>query len=552
MNVTKPSDNPKPRRRNIICWYWWIILVVIVAAAAIRVRLLQTPLERDEGEYAYAGQLILQGTPPYAEVYNMKLPGIYAAYALILAVFGQTHTGIHLGLLVVNAATIVLVFLLAKELFGPVAAVVAAAAFALLSLGQAVQGIFANAEHFVVLPALGGILLLIRAVDCQRRSYLLAAGILLGLAFIIKQHGAAFVAFAGLYLFFCELRCRPFVWKRFLTSNILFLTAVLLPFVLTCLVLWQVGVFEKFWFWTFKYAATYVSVSSLPLAAGLKILKTRITEVIGDAVLIWVLAGLGFAGLFHNKKLHRRRFFMVGFLVFSFLAVCPGFYFREHYFVFLLPVVALLAGAGFACILDVFESGRSVLLKKVVPVLLILAAIFYTTYRQRNLFFVMSPTEVSREMYGYNPFPESLEIADFIREHSAKDDRIAVVGSEPQIYFYSNRRSATGYIYTYPLMEPHPYALEMQKEMSSEIEKARPEFLVFANVPTSWLLRPGSEKMIFDWFQQYERKYYQLVGIVDILSIDQTVYRWNRSAAEYSARSQFWVSVSRRKNYPAP
>jgi hypothetical protein len=43
--------------------------------AAIRWCLRDMPLERDEGEYAYAGPLILQGIPPYQIAYNMKLPG---------------------------------------------------------------------------------------------------------------------------------------------------------------------------------------------------------------------------------------------------------------------------------------------------------------------------------------------------------------------------------------------------------------------------------------------------------------------------------------------
>ena len=42
----------------------------------------------------------------------MKLPGTYAAYAAIMAVFGQSPAGIHLGLVVVTSATTVLVFLL--------------------------------------------------------------------------------------------------------------------------------------------------------------------------------------------------------------------------------------------------------------------------------------------------------------------------------------------------------------------------------------------------------------------------------------------------------
>jgi len=41
------------------------------------------PAERDEGEYAYASQLILQNTPPSKLAYNMKFPGTYAAYTVI-------------------------------------------------------------------------------------------------------------------------------------------------------------------------------------------------------------------------------------------------------------------------------------------------------------------------------------------------------------------------------------------------------------------------------------------------------------------------------------
>jgi len=47
-------------------WLWLALLAVILFTGAIRLRLLAVPLERDEGEYAYAGQLILQGVPPYA------------------------------------------------------------------------------------------------------------------------------------------------------------------------------------------------------------------------------------------------------------------------------------------------------------------------------------------------------------------------------------------------------------------------------------------------------------------------------------------------------
>jgi len=40
---------------------WWVLAVAILGlVVTIRIRLLGIPLERDEGEYAYAGQLLLQ------------------------------------------------------------------------------------------------------------------------------------------------------------------------------------------------------------------------------------------------------------------------------------------------------------------------------------------------------------------------------------------------------------------------------------------------------------------------------------------------------------
>jgi len=106
---------------------------------------------------------------------------------------------------------------------------------------------------------------------------------------------------------------------------------------------------------------------------------------------------------------------------------------------------------------------------------------------------------VSRTIYGANPFPESVRIAEYLRDHTEADDTIAVLGSEPQIYFYSKRHSATGYIYTYELMEPQSYARQMQEEMIQQIESARPKYLIWIGVPASWLQQATSEDLILAW-----------------------------------------------------
>ena len=83
---------------------WLLVGLAVLVVLVVRVRLWEMPLERDESEYTYAGQLILHNVPPYKEAYNMKLPGTYAAYSLIMAVFGRSRSGIRSGLALVNAA----------------------------------------------------------------------------------------------------------------------------------------------------------------------------------------------------------------------------------------------------------------------------------------------------------------------------------------------------------------------------------------------------------------------------------------------------------------
>jgi len=538
-----PSDKEKSTRRSLrFSWVLPCLLAILLLAAAVRFRLLDAPLERDEGEYAYAGQLILQGVPPYRNVYNMKMPGIYAGYALIEAAFGETPRAIHVGLLLVNGVTILLVFLLANRLYGQVAGVAAAAAYAFLSLGVPVQGIFANAEHFVLPPALGGILLLIRSENRPGPWPTLAGGLLLGLAFLTKQHGAAFIVFAALHLLFSELRYRPFAWKAFSLRSLLFLVGVLLPFGLTCLILWRVGVFDKFWFWTFDYAREYAS--GLQLSDGLHNLRGRITILVLSAPLLWALAGVGLTAPVWNRKVRKQSAFMAGFGVFSFLAVCPGLYFRPHYFVFLLPAVSILVGVAIAGLEGLFAGSGSVRVGRIAAFLLIAGSILQGAYQQRGFLFFSDPVTACRTTHGFhNLFPESLEIARYIKEHTTEEDRIAVIGSEPQIYFYARRRGATGYIYTYALMEDHDFAQAMQQEMIQEIESARPKYLVFVNIAMSWFVRPDSVKDIFEWSERYQDEFYEVAGIIDMVSWDRVLYRWDEEAIGYSPQSEFWLAV---------
>lgn len=521
-----------------------VLLLIVFSTAVVRFRLADVPLERDEGEYAYAGQLILQGIPPYKQFYNMKLPGIYAAYAGLLSVFGQTHTGIHLGLLVINAITILLVFFLAKRIGGPIAGLVAAACFSMLSMGQSIQGIFANAEHFVILPAVGGLLLLLRGLDDNRSWILFCSGLLFGVGFLMKQHGAAFAAFGGFYLVISNLLKKPINWLNLASQCLLFFLGVTCPYGLTCLIFYTIGLFDQFWFWTVDYAMAYSSQISIEYAWTRFI--NQATQIAKSAPLIWFLSCFGLSSLLWDRRSSKEWTFIVGFALFSCSAICPGWIFRAHYFILLLPVAAVLAGISISSLANKLANIRFRIVKNGLPIFLTVFCLALSVYQLREFLFELSPLQISRIIYASNPFPESLEISRFIRENTKPDDRIAIIGSEPQIYFHSKRQSATGYIYMFALMENHDFALQMQKEMIQEVELAKPKYLIFVNIHSSWLSSSDSNTLVIDWFQHYSRINYTLVGLVDIFK-EKTRYYW-APEIKWPPGSPHWVSILERKN----
>jgi len=537
---------------------WAVLLLAVGLATAVRVRLLGVPLERDEGEFAYAGQLILRGIPPYRFAYNMKLPGTYAAYAAIMSVFGQTARGIHLGLLAVNLATVVLLYLLARRLFDERTGAMAAACYALLSLGQGVFGVFAHATHFVVLPVLAGTLILARALDAGVSPprppgwpALLVSGALFGAGFVMKQHGLFFVVSGAAWLAW-ELARRQDRPGRIAGRCTGFLLGASVPFGLTCALLAAAGVFKDFWFWTFDYARAYVS--EVALSDGVTIFAQAIRAVAAPALPLWVLAAAGATAPLWDETVRPRGRFLAAFAAGSFLSICPGFYFREHYFVLLLPAVALLAavavrsgGRALARWLSAGQgAARGAGLAEILPIVVLGASLLYSVFQERAFFFSMTPAQASRLTYGANPFPEAVVIARRIAADTAPDDRIAVLGSEPEIFFYSGRRSATGYIYMYGLMESQPFASRMQQSAIKEIEASEAKYLVYVNVPFSWLGRPDSDTSILTWARSYIPEHYEVAGVADIVSDASTVYVWGEEAARYAPRSPYVVYVFRR------
>lgn len=526
-------------------WDWIALGIIVLFIGYIRVRLLSIPLERDEGEFAYMGQLILQGIPPYKLAYNMKFPGAYIAYALIMAVFGQSARAVHLGLLIANTISIALVFVLGRRLFGRLAGVVSAAAFALLSVHPAFLGTSAHATQFAVPLILGAMLLLLRASDTGERPKLFWCGVLLGMAVLVKQHAVFYVLFAALYYFRIALKTKPGNWRRASAGSGLILLGTAVPILATLGWLYKAGVFGSFWFWTVRYARQYVAETS---PADLRNnLYWAAEGTIMPTLPMWLLSGIGLVALWWDKALREKREFLTCLLVFSLLSVCPGWYFRSHYFVLVLPPTALLIGTAVSAAGRRLVQSRVPRLAPAIPALVLASVWTIMLLMHGSFFFSASPVAACRQLYKLQPFPEAVHIADYIRDHSTADDQVAVLGSEPEICFYAHRHSATGFIYMYPLTEIQPLASELRGRLFREIQSSKPRYVVFISHPGTWRNSQavGSNE-ILDWAWAYVSAHYRLVGGMDLLGDEYWPELWGQDAQSYVPGSVYYAQVFER------
>ena len=533
---------------NDLFIYFLLVLTILFVFIA-RLHLLSFPFERDEGEYAYMGKLILDGHPPYTLAYNMKLPGTYFMYAFMMAIFGKSIVGVHLGVTFMILASMLLVFLITKKIVSKTGAVIATATYGILGTSWTLLAQAAHATHFVVFFTLVGTYILLQLYDNNKNSLLkyFLAGFFFSLAFICKQSGVFFTLFGATIIIVNEYKDTRL--KKLIKNLILYSSGFAVPILLMLLYFYLFGDFNKFWFWTVRYLSKYSA--QVPLSQALPMLKKGITSITADFkpvgyTALWILSLIGIPFILFRKNTHQNKIILLSFYLFAFLTVVPGFYFRRHYFITLLPVTGMTLAVFFDYFNDLFINKLKKPWLVYITLLLFIVITGSGVLANKDYLFRRDPKISCKQVYGSNPFVESPEIAEFIRQNTTENDKIAVLGSEPQIYFYADRYPATGYIYMYNLMELHSYALSMQKEMIREIETNQPAYIIFVNVGMSWLPRPDSEKFILKWANGFIGKNYKLAGFMDVFPDRVSSLKVGEALNKYKPQSNEIIYIYKR------
>ena len=469
---------------------WVLIAVTVAVFALLRLPYLSVPLERDEGEYAYIAQRIIEGDVPYRDAFDQKPPGVFLAYATAFLVLGQSIESIHLLLYLWTAATALVLFFLVRRLCGDWEAGFAGLIFAVASVDPRLVAKAANTEIFMLLPITASMFCLVRGLAEPRARWWLACGALAAAACWFKQVAALNAVFVAVYAGAALFR------REGAGASLRVLLWMVLGVALTSLpiLLWFAfaGAWTSFVDAVFLHNLAYAQ--SRPLLDGLETALYWMRRQTPSQAVFWALAAL--ALLVPRWAEWRTRRLLGFWFLASAAGVAVGFRFRPHYFIQWLPALAALGGVAAGGVVQrLWDRSRGA---GAIGTLSLAGLLIAPPVVANWEILRAEPDSISRQIYTLNPFPESLEIADYIRRTSDADDTIYVVGSEPQIFFYARRRSATRYIFFYPLTGAYSDASERQAEVIREVKANRPRYVVVVNLRTSLMATPGTDTYVFE------------------------------------------------------
>lgn len=524
--------------------YWFVWIAICLVYILIRINIVSIPLDRDEGIFGYAGQVILNNGLPYRDVFDHKPPVAFYLNALALLFVPPTSTGIHTFLHVYNFFTLIVLFFLAKiytESYST--GLWVAFIFAVFSSSPTIQGFTASTEMFLLLPISMSLLFGVLAVQKRSILFSLVSGICGALAFFTKQTAGVILVFICLYLIASQV-------SSIVTKNTNKRTAIkiLLSWGVGCILVplllagyyYYHKVFDEFLYWSFTHSLIYskrISLwDTLPriYSIGLQIVKSN-----------FLIITMGLAvSLFACFRRNRKGCFMLGFLVCSFLATVPGTVY-VHYFAQTAPAVSLAGGWAVALCLSMIPDR---MLRRSVALLTAATIVAVPIWVHSGYYYKQSNIEFSRSFFGANPFPESEDLATFLAERTSKEDTIFIIGSEAQIFLLSQRQSSSSFALIYPLMTEYPRYREFQRKAWEEVKSRRPKYIIIFRIPFSLLWDGKADLWIVKKTKQLTDKAYLLEAVmtIDKPKGDLRLFSEDEQAVRESAENYFPILIFRR------
>jgi hypothetical protein len=416
------------------------ISAICVLPLLLYAPLLLEPFERDEGVYATMAQGLLRGEVPYRDLFDHKPPLVFVYYAISFLAFGEGVLAPRLLASLFWSATTLLIYRQGRMLFPETTARIAAVLFS-LSSGFVLLQATANTEAFMLLPLTASVLALGRGLRDGSGKWFLIAGVCAAIAALTKQVALLnLLTLGGLGLLYGLYWSRPrSKWPALaaIFGAVGVFVAALVPFALT-------GALDDFYYATVRYNVIYGGQVTLFERIENEAIALLLFTRSGAPLVVGALLALPTL----RKALGSRDALLLGsWLLASYAGATAGGYAFPHYYVALLPSLALIAAIGLQ---RAFEGGHA----RPVGVLVVGVSFAMAAAFNGSIYLLDSPEDrhIARYPEGHaERHIQSPEVGAYIASITSPDDKIYETGRDSQLYFYADRRPATRFFYDRPL-----------------------------------------------------------------------------------------------------
>lgn len=396
---------------------WWLAAVAAVAGVVMHApSFMHRLLDGDEAVYGSIAALMNTGARLYADGgVDNKPPGIFWLYAATFEVFGRYQmTAVHAVELVAVAATCAVLVAIGSQLACRRAGLVAALLYAVLTATGNPRLLAANTEVFMALPLTAAFLLLLRREWLWSAVLMVAAG-------AFKQVAAVEVLLLPAALVLLEPRATR------ARAALLFVAGIAIALAAGAALLAATGSVPGFWRWTVQTLAGYAS-ENWNVANIWSRAQTSLVPFVVSGAVAWLCA---LAFVVRWRSLTPAERLAVLWFALSFAGAVAAGHWSWHYFIQVMPPLALLAGLFIERALQV-DARRWVAIALVIGVAVPALYWFNFNVHADPLTYDWTP-----------PIAQHGLVAQYVEAHTSPGDRIFVWGVWPAMYVESDRLMAS-------------------------------------------------------------------------------------------------------------
>jgi hypothetical protein len=381
--------------------------------------------------YSVVANEIVDGGRPYLDAVERKPPLLFWTYAAVFKIAGKYDwKALHIVALLWTLCAMAGLYVLGRELLDRSAGLIAALFYSVFQPWWTWKNLSFDSEMLMNLPIIWAWAIAFGRGSLRLRPELFAAGALLGVAFLLKQPAAIAAVPLGIYLLLPSYRAsRGFTP----TNSVIQATVLTLGFFATLgvvsIVLWKHGILHDAFYWTIVDHDVPHVFWQKGIVNTLIFIGTCLPVVIGA-----VMACLHKSEIWTGKMAERTA--LLGLLVASAVGAAAGARFYPHYYVQLIPPLALLAAPYYARLWSrTIQPPHWFLQPRVIYAWLALTVVAFSF----------------KHWTGLAPRRVPSDTGQYLLAHSDPADRIFVWGQREDIYLDAQRRPACRYITTFPL-----------------------------------------------------------------------------------------------------